>query len=323
MVSVQGEHKTFVTGSEHVGLRLDQFLCSVEPTLSRTRWQALIESGSVQLNGQRAKPGNVLRAGDLIEADLPLPTQATPTAEPIALTIVYEDNHVIVVDKPAGMAVHPGPGHWHGTLVNALLFYCKDLSGIGGVLRPGIVHRLDKDTSGLIVAAKNDTAHLALAKQFERHTIHRAYIAIAWGPFRFKRGTLQGTIDRDPHHRLRMTGKTGRGRHAITHYEVQAATPHFARVRCTLETGRTHQIRVHLAEAGHPIVGDPLYGKSRCVSPRMGTRLQKAVKTFPRQALHAGELGFILPTGERLQFTSSLPRDMVELWRLMEEEDRA
>jgi 23S rRNA pseudouridine1911/1915/1917 synthase len=222
--------------------------------------------------------------------------------------VLYEDTDLIVIVKPAGMVVHAGAGHATGTLVNALLAHCRDLSGIGGVLRPGIVHRLDKDTSGVMVAAKNDLAHRALAVQFERHSVERRYDALVWGGFRAPAGTLEGTL-------------AGEGRHAVTHYRVLEATPHFAQVACTLETGRTHQIRVQLSEAGHPVVGDRLYGKSRSLSPRMGPGLRRAIEEFGRQALHAAVLGFTLPGGKAVRFEAPPPADHQNLWRLMREED--
>lgn len=312
-----------VVGSDQEGQRVDRFLAATEPSLSRARWQQLIDEGAVRVNGEAVKAGRVLRAGDHVAAELPAPVEAEPKPEAIALDVLYEDGDVIVVDKPAGLVVHPGAGNPTGTLVNALLHHCKDLSGIGGVLRPGIVHRIDKDTSGVIVAAKHDAAHRHLAKQFESHTIERAYDALAWGGFRARRGALRGTLERDPKNRLRMTGKTGEGRVAVTHYEVNGETPHFAKVRCTLETGRTHQIRVQLSEAGHPLVGDPLYGRTRSVSPRMGVNLQAAVRDFPRQALHAAVLGFVDLYGKRLHFEAPWPADLAGLWALMQSEDRA
>lgn len=312
-----------VAGSEDEGVRVDKFLVAREPSLSRARWQQVIDEGHVLINGKQAKPNSVLRAGDRVTAGLPPPVEAAPQPENIPLDILYQDADVVVVNKPAGLVVHPGAGNAGGTLVNALLYHCKDLSGIGGVLRPGIVHRIDKDTSGILVAAKNDQSHRNLSAQFESHTVERAYIAIAWGGFRQKRGTFSGTLERDPRNRLRMTGKTGGGRTAITHYEVLGATPHFAQLRCRLETGRTHQIRVQCAEAGHPLVGDQTYGKTRSVSPRMGPSLQTAVKNFGRQALHAAVLGFTARNGQRLRFESAPPEDMRALWQLMLDEDHA
>lgn len=304
-------------------MRLDKFLSAAAPELSRARWQQLIEAGGVLVNGKSAKANATLRAGDDVRAQLPPPVAAAPAPQAIALDVVFETADYIIVNKPAGLVVHPAAGNQTGTLVNALLHHCKDLSGIGGELRPGIVHRIDKDTSGLIIAAKHDAAHRHLAKQFEAHTIERAYEALAWGGFRTRTGTIRSALERDPRNRLRMTGRTGAGRAAVTHYEITGATPHFARLRCRLETGRTHQIRVHLAEAGHPIVGDPVYGNTRSVSPRMGVNLQQAVKGFGRQALHAAVLGFTALDGERLRFERPMPPDMQALWSLMEAEDAA
>jgi 23S rRNA pseudouridine1911/1915/1917 synthase len=314
---------TVCVDAASAGTRLDKFLTAAAPELSRARWQQLIEAGDVQVNGKASKANHALHAGDVVAATLPPPVAAAPAAQAIALEVVFENADVVVVNKPAGLVVHPGAGNQTGTLVNALLYHCKDLSGIGGVLRPGIVHRIDKDTSGLLVAAKHDAAHRALAMQFEAHTIERAYEALAWGGFRARSGTIRGTLERDPRNRLRMTGRTGAGRAAVTHYAVTGETPHFARLTCRLETGRTHQIRVHLAEAGHPIVGDPVYGNTRSVSPRMGVNLQQAVKGFGRQALHAAVLGFTGLDGARLRFERPMPPDMQALWARMEAEDAA
>jgi 23S rRNA pseudouridine1911/1915/1917 synthase len=315
-----GATSHIITG-ELDAMRLDRALVALQPDLSRTRVQSLIEAGQVRLNGKAVRPGTVVRPGDRIDLDIPAPVAAEPQPEAIALEILYEDDDVVVINKPAGMNVHPGAGHPAGTVVNALLHHCGHLSSVGGVMRPGIVHRLDKDTSGVMVATKNDLAHRHLAIQFERHTIERAYVAIAWEPFRFKQGSFRSTIERDPRNRLRMTGKTGSGRPAVTHYTVEAETPHFSKLRCTLETGRTHQIRVHCSENGHPLVGDVLYGKGRSVSPKMGANLQNAVRAFPRQALHASTLGFTARDGNSLRFETPLPADMAELWRLIATED--
>ncbi len=312
---------TFVIQSEQEGVRLDRFLADAHPTLSRSRWQAIIDAGEVRLNDRPAKAGAVLRAGDRIDATVPPPVPAEPEAQAIDLDILFEDDDYIVVNKPAGMVVHPAAGHQEGTLVNALLHHCGHLSNVGGVQRPGIVHRIDKDTSGILVATKNDAAHRHIAEQFERHTVERMYVALAWGGFRTQRGSWRGTIERDPRNRLRMTGKTGSGRQAVTHFEVIAQTPHFAHLHCRLETGRTHQVRVHCSEAGHPLVGDPLYGKSRSVSPHMGTALQNAVRSFARQALHAAVLGFVDRKGNALRFETPVPDDMIGLWTLMQQED--
>jgi 23S rRNA pseudouridine1911/1915/1917 synthase len=317
------EHVDLIAGSENAGARLDRFLAATQPSLSRVRWQQLIEEGHVELNGKQAKPNSTLHVGDRITATVPPPQEARPLPENIPLDIAYEDADLIVVNKPAGMVVHPGAGNYTGTLVNALLFHCKDLSGIGGVARPGIVHRIDKDTSGLLVVAKNDLTHRHLAAQFEAHSIKRVYEAIAWGLFRGKAGTLTGTIERDPRNRQRMTGKTGGGRKAVTHYEVVGETPHFSRLKCKLETGRTHQIRVQLAEAGHPLVGDPVYGQTRSISPRMGVRLQQAVRSFGRQALHAAVLGFADRKGKAHYFEAPVTGDFEDLWALMLTEDHS
>lgn len=311
----------FVTDPDHAGLRMDRFLALSHPDLSRARWQQLLSEGHVLVNGQPAKGSMPVRTGDVITAEIPPAQAAEPVPEDIPLTVLYEDSDYIVVDKPPGMVVHQGAGHHTGTLVNALLHHCQDLSSIGGVLRPGIVHRIDKDTSGAMVATKNDLAHRHLAEQFERHTIERVYEAIVWDPFRFSKGTIRGHIERDPRNRLKMSGRTGSGRTAVSHYEVVASTPHFSRVRCRLETGRTHQIRVHLSEAGHPLIGDALYGKARTISQRLGPQLRERLASFPRQALHAHVLGFVGRDGVTVRVEADMPSDMTELWALMVAED--
>jgi 23S rRNA pseudouridine1911/1915/1917 synthase len=322
-VSVEAQHLIFKIPPEEAGIRLDRFLAARHGTVSRSRWQSLIESDQVLINDKPVRSGAVLKGGDRVDVRIPPPAPASPLAQDIPLDILHEDEDYILISKPPGMVVHPAAGHGRDTLVNALLHHCGHLSNVGGVMRPGIVHRIDKDTSGVMAATKNDLAHRHLAAQFEAHTIERVYEALVWGTFRLKRGTFRGTIERDPRHRLRMTGKTGAGRHAVTHFEVLGETPHFSYIRCTLETGRTHQIRVHCTEAGHPLIGDQLYGRSRSVSPRMGAELQQRVRNFPRQALNAAVLGFTDRAGETIRCEIPLPADMADLWALMQAEDSA
>lgn len=305
------------------GERLDRFLArrlgDVSPgnapfetdgrgfPLSRARLKALIEAGHVVKGGATLRdPSHRVKPGECFDVTVPPPAPATPQGQEIPLEIVYEDPHLIVIDKPAGLVVHPAPGNADGTLVNALIAHCgASLSGIGGVRRPGIVHRLDKDTSGLLVAAKTDPAHQGLAALFAHHDIERAYRAVIWGTLRPLIGTIVGAIGRDSRHRQRMAVMAAGGRHAVTHYKViRAFGERASLIECTLETGRTHQIRVHLAHIGHAVVGDPAYARGR----------RPPCEGFARQALHACRLGFRHPvTGKFLKFESDLPDDMRRL----------
>lgn len=280
------------------GRRLDVYLAAALPAFSRSRLQALIRANCVLVDGAPAKSNLRLAGGEgiVVQVNEPAPMQAK--AEEIILDIFYEDADIIVVNKPQGMVVHPAAGHVQGTLVNALLHHCGDLSGINGVIRPGIVHRIDKDTSGLLVAAKNDAAHAALAAQWKTHDIKRVYHAIVYGIVAESAGMIDAPIGRHPRDRKKMAVETKHGRNAVTHYRVLERLPLAQTTYCemTLETGRTHQIRVHMAHIGHPVAGDAVYG------PRK-PRYQLA-----GQALHAKVLGFRHPTsGEYLEFTSELP----------------
>lgn len=316
-----------VLAPELAGERLDRALALALPELSRTRIQALIRAGKVELSGEPATdPHAKVAGGEEAFVLIPPPEPAQPQAESIPLDVVYEDDELIVIDKPAGLVVHPGAGNWTGTLVNALLAHCAgSLSGIGGVERPGIVHRLDKDTTGLLVAAKTDRAHRALADQFADHgrtgPLERAYLALLWGAPLRSQGTVENHIDRDPRNREKMrVCPPAHGRIAITHWERlrgfgPVQTPLVSLVRCHLETGRTHQIRVHMAHLGHPVLGDPVYGagfktKARHLSEDARTLLEG----LGRQALHAAHLAFEHPTtGEFLSFDSPLPADLAGL----------
>jgi 23S rRNA pseudouridine1911/1915/1917 synthase len=317
-----------VARAEDKGERLDRFLAREIPGLSRTRLKGLVLEGRVSLAGEVVDdPGRKLASGDEIIVDVPPPAPAEPEGEAIPLEVVYEDADLLVIDKPAGLVVHPAAGHDSGTLVNALIAHCGDsLSGIGGVKRPGIVHRLDKDTTGLMVVAKSDRAHKRLADQFADHgrtgPLERAYRAIVWGVPARKHGTVDAPLDRSTRHRDRMAVvPAGRGREAITHYEVDEVfagadgSPVASLVTCRLETGRTHQIRVHMAHLGHPLLGDPVYGSGfRTKAALLPTEAREAVEAFPRQALHAAVLGFEHPaTGEVLSFESELPPDIAAL----------
>ncbi|WP_017672405.1 RluA family pseudouridine synthase [Blastomonas sp. AAP53] len=294
------------------GQRLDAGLAVVEPSLSRERIKALILAGAVMLDGKPStRPSVKLAAGMHYAIAIPEARALDTEAQDIALDIVYEDGDLLVVDKPAGLVVHPAAGHADGTLVNALLHHCAgQLSGIGGVARPGIVHRIDKDTSGLLVVAKSDAAHLGLAAQFAEHAINRRYVAVVQGRPVPASGTISGNIGRSDHDRKKMAlvGE-GRGKHAVTHFTSEEKLSGATRIECRLETGRTHQVRVHLASIGHALLGDPLYSR-----PPKGLRDLLKAADFRRQALHAQRLGFIHPvTGSECDFFSPIPADMAEL----------
>lgn len=294
------------------GQRLDAGLAVIEPALSRERIKALILQGAVLIDGKPvARPSVKLAAGSRYAIAVPQAAPLDAEAQEIELSVVYEDAHLLVIDKPAGLVVHPAAGHADGTLVNALLHHCAgQLSGIGGVARPGIVHRIDKDTSGLLVVAKTDAAHLGLAAQFAEHSINRRYVAIVQGRPSPASGTVRGNIGRSDHDRKKMAlvGE-GRGKHAVTHYTTEERLAGASRIECRLETGRTHQVRVHMASIGHALLGDPVYSRP----PKPLRDLLKAAD-FRRQALHAARLGFIHPvTGTECDFFSPIPADMAEL----------
>ena len=303
--------------AEAAGGRLDKALAVARPDLSRARLQALIGQGALSLGGLVVDDVSArAQAGDY-RLIVPPPTPAMPAAEAIPLVVLFEDAHLIVIDKPAGMTAHPAPGTPDGTLVNALLHHCgASLSGIGGVARPGIVHRLDKDTSGVMVAAKTDAAHRGLSALFAAHDIERAYIALTRGAPSTWAGTLTTRIGRSPRDRKKMAVLRSGGREAVTRYEVKSVFGSgdrvlAARVACTLETGRTHQIRVHLASLGAPVLGDAVYGSA---APAAAVKAAMDKAGLARQALHAAVLGFRHPvTGEALRFETSPPPDMVEL----------
>lgn len=325
----------------HAGQRLDRFLSEALPQLSRTRLQALIKQGQVTIKqdqtaitqGQAASSGATIedvkyrvKPGERYELAIPEVTETTLQAEDIPLNVVYEDDALIVIDKPAGLVVHPGAGQHSGTLANALIAHCgKSLSGIGGVARPGIVHRLDKDTSGLIVVAKTDQAHRALAEQFADHgqtgALERGYLALVWGAPRRSGGRIEASIGRHPTSRTKMAVLRNRGRHAVTHWRVVETygddkdNPIASLLSCKLETGRTHQVRVHLAHFGHPLIGDPLYGRGfKSKLQKLPQPVQGTVGQLRRQALHAEKLAFIHPvSGTLLKFNSPLPDDLAEI----------
>jgi 23S rRNA pseudouridine1911/1915/1917 synthase len=298
----------------HSGWRLDRALADAVPTLSRERLKALIRSGALESLASVAvrDPAQKVRGGEAFQLTVPEPAPAHNEAQDIPLRVVFEDEHLLVVDKPAGLVVHPAAGNPDGTLVNALLHHCGgSLSGIGGVARPGIVHRIDKDTSGLLVVAKTDVAHEGLAKQFAAHSIERRYLAIVSGVPKAAEGTVDAPLARSSTNRKKIAIVEGnRGKKAVTHWRRMQILKDAALVECRLETGRTHQVRVHMASLGHALLGDPVYGRSGKNSRDVLKRLN-----FQRQALHAAELGFTHPvTKNRLSFASGMPADMQELF---------
>jgi 23S rRNA pseudouridine1911/1915/1917 synthase len=314
---------SFLVHSNDSAKRLDVFLSQKEPALFRSQIKRLIETGKVRVEGRKAKAGLKLRENEVVILTLPEPQKMEMEAEAIPLKVLYEDRHLIVVDKPAGLVVHPGAGNTSGTLVNALLHRCPDLAGIGGVLRPGIVHRLDKDTSGVLVVAKDDLAHRALSDQFRKHTAKRRYLGIVFGQLSDE-GRVDAPVGRHPTHRKKMSTRPRKGREARTHWRVLERFHSFNLAEFRLETGRTHQIRVHLSSTGHPILGDPLYGGRKRLASVEPLPLRQGLQKLRRQALHAASLGFVHPvTGENLEFSSPLPEDIqeaVDLLRRMDKE---
>jgi 23S rRNA pseudouridine1911/1915/1917 synthase len=300
---------TFVTTDEDEGTRLDVVLVRLLPAVSRSQIQHLIREGHVRLGRGQAKTGLVVNAGLHIEVTLPAPVAAVPEAEVLPLSILYDDQDIVVVDKPAGMVVHPGAGHARGTLVNALLHHTRGLSGIGGVERPGIVHRLDRGTSGVMVIAKHDQAHRHLSQQFHDRQVVKEYVAVVWGtPLRGQ--TMTKPIGRDPNMRSKMSSRARRGRAALTRIEDVESLDGVSFIRTSIGTGRTHQIRVHLSEAGHAVVGDRLYGGVR---PRLPGRFA-SIAALERPFLHAHRLSFAHPSdGRPMTFTAPLPDDLTSV----------
>jgi 23S rRNA pseudouridine1911/1915/1917 synthase len=300
----------------HAGWRLDRALADAVPILSRERLKALIRSGAVETEGKALRdPAVKVRGEEALRIAVPEAAPAHNEPQEIPLEIVFEDEHLLIVDKPAGLVVHPAAGNLDGTLVNALLYHCRgSLSGIGGVARPGIVHRIDKDTSGLLVVAKTDVAHEGLAKQFAAHTIERRYLAIVNGIPKAAQGTVDAPLARSATNRKKIAIVEGkRGKRAVTHWRRLGVLADAALVECRLETGRTHQVRVHMASIGHPLLGDPVYGRSGKTHGKLLSKLG-----FQRQALHAAGLGFTHPvTKNRLSFSSPMPPDMQELFNAL------
>jgi 23S rRNA pseudouridine1911/1915/1917 synthase len=300
--ATSGAPTTFklVVPKEHARMRLDLFLVKSLPQFSRSRIQQLIRDGFVRVGGATTRPRQPVRFGDDIEVTEPPPEKIQTEPEAIALTILYEDDDLIVINKASGMTVHPGAGHREHTLVNALLHHCSTLSGIGGKERPGIVHRLDKETSGCLVAAKNDVAHRELSEQFTARAVEKIYLALVAGKLRKETGIIENKIGRHPVHRQKMSVSSPRGRPAKTEYRVLRSSEQASLVECTLHSGRTHQIRVHLHHLGNPVLGDKIYAPG-------------LAKDFPRQMLHAWKLGFRHPrTNEWKRFEAPLPEDFKE-----------
>lgn len=315
---------------DEVGIRLDRFLHQKLPELSRSRYKELIKTGHVSLQGRNIEePNHRVKPEHIYEVKIPAPQDADPEPENIPLSIIYEDDDVCVIDKPAGMVVHPASGNWSGTLVNALLYHFGDnLSGVGGVRRPGIVHRLDKDTSGLLVVTKNDTAHYSLSDQFASHgrdgRLTRQYQALVWGMPKRRKSTIHTQLARHPGNRVKIAVVNEGGKEAITHYACvksfsSKGTKIASLVSCQLETGRTHQIRVHMAHIGHPLLGDMVYGAGfKTSAQNLSDEARKALNRLGRQALHASTLGFEHPTsGEKMLFESALPPSMQKLTDLL------
>ncbi|GKV55658.1 pseudouridine synthase [Sporosarcina sp. NCCP-2222] len=289
------------------GNRIDKALSLYNPDWSRTQIQQWVKDGAVLVNDMTVKPNMKVKQGDVVTVTEPEPEELDIVSEDLNLEIVYEDSDVLVVNKPRGMVVHPAPGHLSGTLVNGLMHHCTDLSGINGVLRPGIVHRIDKDTSGLLMVAKNDKAHVSLVNQLVAKTVTRVYTALVHGHIPHDNGTIDAPIGRDPRDRQSMT-VVDHGKHAVTHFKVLERFGDFTLVECRLETGRTHQIRVHMKYIGYPLAGDPKYGPKKTIN-------------FDGQVLHAGIIGFDHPsTGEYMEFSKPLPEDFQQLLEKMREE---
>ena len=315
----------FTVSEEQTSKRVDQFIVEELPSFSRTKIAKLVKEGALLINGQAIKDNaKKVMFGDQVELEVPEAVATDIKPQKIPLDIVYEDKDLLVINKPIGMVVHPGAGNPDGTLVNALLHYCKgNLSGINGELRPGIVHRIDKDTSGLLVVAKNDIAHNALAKQFEEHSIQRTYLAFVWGKMKPIHGRIETFIGRSKYNRQKMSAEVASGKDAITNYKTLEifkgnTIPDISLIECKLETGRTHQIRVHLSHKKNPILGDQMYGSKMRKIRNIDPELQTIIENINFQALHAQSLGFIHPTsGKELFFTTELPQVLLNLKKML------
>ncbi len=316
MTKEDGSQAQYMVGQDEQGLRLDVYLSRRDPTLSRSQARRLIDDGDALVDGKAVRASHRLRPGEKVSLRKPPPVPSEIVPEEIPLDIRYEDDAILVVDKPAGMVVHPAAGNFRGTLVNALQFHCRHLSGIGGVMRPGIVHRLDKGTSGLMVIAKSDEAHRHLSEQFKRRLVSKHYTALVHGNVRQDEGLVDAPVGRHPVERKKMSTSSRRGKAALTRWKVLERFGAFTLLEAKIETGRTHQIRVHLGALGHPVVGDSVYGGSKRIveSPA----LRAVLKKLSRQALHAGRLSFAHPvTGEEMTFESPLPEDIAEVCEVL------
>lgn len=314
----QAQRHTYVVGEGDQDLRLDVFLSRRDPSLSRSRVQQLIQQGAVRVGSRPVRASIRVRQGETIHCEIPPANEYDVEPEDIPLSVIYEDESLLVVDKPSGMVVHPAAGHHQGTLVNAILFHSKDLSGIGGVLRPGIVHRLDKDTSGLLVVAKSDRAHQALTEQFRQRLVKKTYMALVYGDVKGDQGMIDLPVGRHSQDRKKMSTRSRRGREAVTRWQMKERFGVATLLKVDIETGRTHQIRVHLHAIGHPVVGDSVYGDARRANAVKEPALRTTLKGMKRQALHAANLSFSHPlTGEWLTFAAPLPADMGDLCRLL------
>jgi 23S rRNA pseudouridine1911/1915/1917 synthase len=319
MDSQREETLEFTVLPQEVGIRLDIFLSGKNPDLSRSQVKRVVDEGLVLVNHVHTKVGYRVRKGDIVFLQKRAPrVDYAVLPQNIPLHIIFEDPHILVVDKPAGVVVHPAAGNYQGTLVNALLFHCTDLSGIGGSLRPGIVHRLDKNTSGLLLVAKSDEAHRGLTRQFAQHEIRKIYKALVYGNPREDEGIIDKPVGRHPTDRKKMSTGSRRGKDAVTRWRVHERYGIATLMEIDLQTGRTHQIRVHLAAAGYPLVGDSVYGSPKRANSIIHPLLRSKLKMMKRQALHAGEIGFSHPvTGERLSLSAPLPDDMAALCDFM------
>jgi 23S rRNA pseudouridine1911/1915/1917 synthase len=304
----------FVVEEDEAGMRLDVFLSRRQVSLSRSQMPRIVAAGNVLLNNKQPKASSRLKPGDEVLLRIPEPEAGGVVPEDIPLAVVYEDSFLLVIDKPPGLVVHPGAGNLRGTLVNALLFHCHDLSGIGGVLRPGIVHRLDKDTSGLMIVAKSDEIHRTLAACFEAHQVEKHYLALVYGDVRDDEGVIDLPVGRHPVERQKMSTKSRQGKRAVTRWRVRERYGMATLLDVAIETGRTHQIRVHLTALGHPVVGDKIYGSPRKFMDISDQSRRRRCQEMTRQALHAHRLAFTHPaTGQQVIFESPLPQDMADL----------
>ncbi|MBN1548689.1 MAG: RluA family pseudouridine synthase [Syntrophaceae bacterium] len=312
------EHTSSVAADEK-GMRLDVFVAVKAPELSRSHVKRLIEQGGVWVNGSPVcKAGTKLRTGDSIVFNIQPAQPWEVVAEDIPLHILYEDRDLLIIDKPAGMVIHPAPGHREGTLVNAILYHCSDLSGIGGVIRPGIVHRLDKDTSGVLLVAKNDETHRRLSDQFKGHAVKKTYKVLVFGSNLDDEGTITLPVGRHPEDRKKMSTRSRRGKDAVSHWRVVGRYGDVALLDVDIETGRTHQIRVHLSSMGHPVVGDRVYGGTGRLKSVKDTALRARLAAFPRQALHAWQIAFLHPReNQEMKFSAPLPEDMQNLLKYL------